>query len=141
MKTVSIRLTDKQHHYLAALSKDQNRSVEHLIWLALGKGIGYMFCETPYHVKKLHCDFSDVDRENMAKYPLYTPSAGSSYEDDKLFDEIGENVMADIERTLELLDAGFDLQAEINRTAEFHAKRKQDHEAKQAAKKEKEAAQ
>ena len=31
MKTVLFRLTDKQHHYLAAVAKDQRRSVEHLV--------------------------------------------------------------------------------------------------------------
>ena len=141
MKTISFRLTDKQHHYLAALSKNQKRSVEHLIWLALSEGIDYMFCETPYHVEKLRCDFSDKDRESMSKYPLHTPSAGYYNEECSLFSEISENVLADAERTFEQADAAFDLQAEIKGTAELHAQRKQDHEAKEAAKKEQEAAQ
>jgi len=141
MKTVSFRLTDKQYHYLAALSRDQMRSVEQLTWLALSQGIDYLLCETPYHVEKLQCDFSDKDRESMDKYPLHTPSAGGYCNDSRgLFDEIGENVLADIERTLESKDAAFDLQAEIERTAALHAQRKEDHDAKEAAQKEQEAA-
>ena len=137
MKTVSFRLTDKQYHYLAALSRDQMRSVEHLTWLALSQGIDYMFCETPYHVEKLQCDFSDKDRESMDKYPLLKPSAGGYCNDSRgLFDEIGKNVLADIERTLESEDAAFDLQLEIKRTAELHAQRKEDDDAKEAADKE-----
>ena len=141
MKTISFRLTDKQHHYLAALSKDQKRSIEHLVWLALSEGIDYMFCETPFHVEKLRCDFSDKDRERMSKYLLYTPSDGYDNEHRSLFSEISENVLADAERTFEQADAAFDLQAEIKGTAELHAQRKQDHESKEAAKKEQEAAQ
>ena len=130
MKTVSFRLTDKQHYYLAALSKDQMRSVEHLIWLSLSQGIDLLFCETPYHVEKLHCDFSDKDRESMERHLLHKPSAGYYNEARGLFSDISENVLADIERTFEQADSEFDLQAEINRTAELHAQRQQDHDAK-----------
>ena len=115
--------------------------MEHLIWLALSEGIDYMFCETPYHVEKLHCDFSEKDRESMSKYPLHTPSAGYYNEERSLFSEISENVLADADRTFEQADAAFDLQAEVKRTAELHAQRKEDHDAKEAAKKEQEAAQ
>jgi len=140
MKTVSIRLTDKQHHYLAAVAKDQMRSVEHLTWLALSQGISYMFCEDTYHVEKLQCDFSFKDGEDLAKYPLTKPSFGDSYYGNHEWaDEIRENVLADIEGTLVSADAAFDLQKEINCTAEFHHLREQDHEAKEAAKKEQEA--
>ena len=115
--------------------------MEHLIWLALSEGIDYLFCETPYHVEKLRCDFSDKDRESMDKYPLNKPSAGLDNEYHSLFSEISKNVFVDADRTFEQADAAFDLQAEIKDTAELHAKRKQDYEAKQAAKEEQEAAQ
>ena len=134
MKTVSFRLTDKQHHYLAALSKDQMRSVEQLTWMALSEGISYMFNEETYYVEKLQCDYTDEDRESMAKYPLATPCYGTNYYGDHPWAEsIKENVLADIERTFEQADSEFDLQAEINRTAELHAQRQQDHDAKKAA--------
>jgi hypothetical protein len=137
MKTVSIRLTDKQHHYLTAVAKNQIRSVEHLVWMALSEGVDYMFNEETYYVDKLQCDYTDKDRESMAKHPLATPCYGTDYYGDHPWAEsIKENVLADIENTLEQADAAFDLQAEIERTDELHAKRKQDHEAKQAADKE-----
>ena len=134
MKTVSIRLTDKQHHYLAAVAKDQHRSIEHLFWLALGQGIGYMFCEDSYYVEKLECDFTDEEVESMKKYPLQTPTYGTEYYGDHPWaDSIADNVLDDCERTFEEKDAAFDLKAEVERTAALHAKRKADHEAKEAA--------
>lgn len=136
MKTVSIRLTEKQHHYIAALSKDQMRSIEHLMWLSLSHGIDSLFSETPYHVEKLHCDFSEKDHESMDKHPLHTPSAGYYTERFSLFDEIADNVLADIDGTFESADEEFDLQLAISHTKALHAARKKDFEAKQAAKKE-----
>ena len=134
MKTVSFRLTDKQHHYLAAVAKDQRRSVEHLVWLALAQGIDYMFNEETYFVEKLQCDFSDDEVESMKKYPLQTPTYGTVYGEDHTWaDSIADNVLDDCERTFEEKDAAFDLKAEIERTAALHAKRKADHEAKEAA--------
>nr|WP_273421565.1 hypothetical protein [Halomonas sp.] len=134
MKTVSFRLTDKQHHYLAAMSKDQSRSVEHMIWLALASGIPYRVCEDTYHVEKLQCDFTDEEVESMKQYPLQTPTYGTEYYGDHPWAEsIGDNVLDDCERTFEEKDAAFDLKAEIERTAALHAKRKADHEAKEAA--------
>ncbi len=141
MKTISFRLTDKQHHYLAAVAKDQMRSVEQLIWMALSEGIPYMFSEETYCVDKLQCDYTDEDRESMAKYPLATPCYGTQYYGDHPWaEEIRGNVLADIEHELERADS-FDLQAEITRTNELHAKRQADHDFKEAAKKEQEAAQ
>ena len=141
MKTISFRLTDKQHHYLAAVAKDQMRSVEQLIWMALSEGIPYMFCEESYYVHKLQCDHTDEDRESMAKYPLSTPCFGTEYYGNHPWAvQIRENVLDDIEHTLESADASFDLQAEITRTDELHAQRRQDYEAKEAPKKEEEAA-
>jgi hypothetical protein len=134
MKTVSIRLTDKQHHYLAAVAKDQRRSVEHLVWLALAQGIDYMFNEETYYVEKLQCDFTDEEVESMKKYPLQTPTYGTEYYGDHAWAEsIADNVLDDCERTFEEKDAAFDLKAEVGRTAALHAKRKADHEAKEAA--------
>ena len=141
MKTISFRLTDKQHHYLAAVAKDQMRSVEQLLWMALSEGIPYMFTEETYCVDKLQCDYTDEDRESMSKYPLATPCYGTQYYGDHPWAEsIKENVLADVERSLEQADAAFDLQAEITRTDELHAQRQADHDAKEAAKKEQEAA-
>ena len=134
MKTVSFRLTDKQHHYLAAVAKDQRRSVEHLVWLALAQGIDYMFNEETYFVEKLQCDFTEDEVESMKKYPLQTPTYGTVYGEDHTWaDSIADNVLDDCERTFEEKDAAFDLKAEIERTAALHAKRKADHEAKEAA--------
>jgi len=135
MKTVSFRLTDKQHYYLTALAKCNQRSVEHLLWLAIPNGIDCHFSETAYYLKKLQCDFNDKDCESMANYPLAEPSFGSSYEDGNPTDEIEENVLADINRTFEAEDAAFDLDAELERTAALHAKRKADYESKKAAEK------
>lgn len=132
MKTVSFRLTDKQHHYLAAVAKDQRRSVEHLVWLALGQGISYMFNEESYYVEKLQCDFTDEEVESMKQYPLQTPSYGT-YGNHPWADSIADNVLDDCERTFEKKDAAFDLNAEVERTAALHAKRKADLEAKEAA--------
>tara|TARA_Y100000816_G_scaffold275371_1_gene243536 strand:- start:647 stop:1078 length:432 start_codon:yes stop_codon:yes gene_type:complete len=134
MKTVSFRLTDKQHHYLAAVAKDQRRSVEHLVWLALSQGIDYMFSEENYYVEKLQCDFTDGEVESMKKYPLQAPTYGSEYYGSHPWaDSIADNVLDDCERTFEEKDAAFDLKAEVERTAALHAKRKADHEAKEAA--------
>jgi len=141
MKTISFRLTDKQHHYLAAVAKDQMRSVEQLVWMALSEGIPYMFCEETYSVDKLQCDYTDEDRESMANYPLATPCYGTQYYGDHPWAvQIRENVLSDIEHELEQADAAFDLQAELARTAALHAQRQADHDAKEAAKKEQEAA-
>ena len=134
MKTVSIRLTDKQHYYLAAVAKDQRRSVEHLVWLALAQGIDYMFSEETYYVEKLQCDFTDEEVESMKQYPLQRPSYGTQYYDDHAWaDSIADNLLDDCERTFEEKDAAFDLKAEVERTAALHAKRKADHEASEAA--------
>ena len=134
MKTVSIRLTDKQHHYLAALARSESRSVEHMIWLGLASGIPYMFCEDTYFAEKLQCDFTEEEVEKMKQYPLMTPAYGTEYYDSHPWAEsIGENVLDDCDRTFEEKDAAFDLKAEVERTAALHAKRKADHEAKEAA--------
>lgn len=109
--------------------------------MALSEGIPYMFTEETYCVDKLQCDYTDEDRESMVKYPLATPCYGTQYYGDHPWAEsIKENVLADVEHTLESADAAFDLQAEITSTNELHAQRKQDYEAKEAAKKEEEAA-
>ena len=94
MKTVAFRLTDKQHHYLAAVAKDQRRSVEHLVWLALAQGIDYMFNEECYYVEKLQCDFTDGDVESMKHGTEY-------YGDHPWADSIADNVLDDCERTFE----------------------------------------
>ena len=142
MKTISFRLTDKQHHYLAAVAKNQMRSVEQLLWMALSEGIPYMFCEETYSVGKLQCDYTDEDRESMAKHPLATPCYGTEYYGDHPWAvQIRDNVLADVEHTFDQADAAFDLQAEITRTDELQARRKADYEAKESAKKEQEAAQ
>ena len=134
MKTVSFRLTDKQHHYLTAVAKDQRRSVEQFIWLALGQGISYMFTEESYYVETLQCDFTAEEVERMKQYPLQTPTYGTNYYADHPWaDSITDNVLDDCERTFEEKDAAFDLSAEVKRTAALHAKRKADHEAKEAA--------
>ncbi len=134
MKTISLRLTDKQHHYLSAVARNQMRSVEHLTWMALSEGISYMFNEESYYVEKLQCDFTDKDKESMANHPLAKPVYGTEYYGSHPWAEsIKENVLADIERTLEEADAAFDLQLEITRTNELHAKRQADHDAKEAA--------
>ena len=142
MKTISLRFTDKQHHYLAAVAKDQLRSVEQLLWMALSEGIPYMFSEDTYQVDKLACDFTDKDRESMANHPLARPNYGTKYYGDHPWaEQIRENVLADVENIFESADAAFDLQAEIKFTADFHTDRQRDYDAKEAAKKEQEVAQ
>ena len=139
MKTVSFRLTDKQHHYLAALARYEKRSIEHLLWMMIPKGVDFMFSENPYYLEKLQCDYTEEDKESMAKYPLTRPSWGNEYYGSHSWsDEIEENVLADIEGTFVSTDAGFDLQAEVGATTALHAKRKADHEAKEAAAKKQE---
>ena len=141
MKTISFRLTDKQHYYLAVVANNQMRSVEQLVWMALSEGIPYMFSEQTYYAPKLLCDYTDEDRESMDNFPLARPDYGTQYYGNHPWAEsIKENVLADVEHTLESADAAFDLQAEITRTDELHAQRKLDHDAKEAAKKEQEAA-
>ena len=134
MKTVSFRLTEKQYHYLLTLAKSEKRSIEHLLWMTIPKGIDYQFSEQCYYLEKLQCDFTKKDKAHMKEYPLNKPSWGNGYYGSHPWsDEIEENVLADIEGTLEAADAVFDLQAEIDATAAFHEQRKADHEAKQAA--------
>lgn len=136
MKNVSFRLTDKQHHYLLSLAKSEKRSIEHLLWMVIPKGIDYQFSEQSYYLEKLQCDFTDADKESIEKYPLTKPSWGNEYYGPHPWsDEIEENVLADIEGTLVAGDAVFDLQAEVDGTAALHAQRKSDHDAKEAAKK------
>tara|TARA_R100001509_G_C4686737_1_gene155424 strand:+ start:49 stop:480 length:432 start_codon:yes stop_codon:yes gene_type:complete len=134
MKTVSFRLTDKQHHYLAAVAKNQRRSLEHLVWLALAQGIDCMFNEETYYVEKLQCDFTDDEVEIIKQYPLQAPAYGTQYYGKHAWaDSIADNVLNDCERTFEEKDAAFDLNAEVERTAALYAKRKADFEAKKAA--------
>ena len=132
MKTISFRLTDKQHHYLLSLAKSENRSIEHLLWIIIPKGIDVEFSEQAYYLEKLQCDFTDADKESMEKYPLTRPSWGNECSN-PWADEIEENVLADIEGTFIATDAVFDLQAEIDTTKALHAQRKTDHEVKEAA--------
>ncbi|MEC8255198.1 MAG: hypothetical protein VX004_07000 [SAR324 cluster bacterium] len=134
MKTVSFRLTDKQHHYLTAVAKNQHRSVEHLIWLAIAQGIDFMFSEDTYYVEKLQCDFTDEEVESMKEHPLQKPNYGTEYYGNHAWAEsIADNVLDDCERTFEKKDAAFDLKAEVERTATLHAKRKAEHEARKVA--------
>ena len=132
MKTVSFRLTDKQHHYLLSLAKSEHRSIEHLLWMVIPKGIDYQFSEQSYRLEKLQCDFTEADKDSMEKYPLTKPSWGNEYYGRHPWsDEIEENVLADIQDTFAATDAAFDLQAEIDATAALHAQRKADHDAKE----------
>ncbi len=134
MKTVSFRLTDKQHHYLSSLAKSEYRSIEHLLWMVIPKGIDYQFSEQTYYLEKLQCDFTKEDKETMEKHPLNKPSWGNEYYGTHHWsDEIEENVLADIEGTFVAADAAFDLQAAIQTTAALHAQRAKDYEVKQAA--------
>ena len=135
MKTVQFRLTDKQHHYLTALARSEKRSVEHLLWMLIPKGIDFQFSEQCYFLEKLQCDFTEADKESMNKHCLHKPSWGNEYYGKHVWsDEIEDNVLADIEGTLEDADAAFDLKAEVDATSALHAKRKADDEAKEAAK-------
>ena len=134
MKTVSFRLTDKQHHYLLTLAKSEMRSIEHLLWMIIPGGIDCQFAEQTYYLEKLQCDFTKKDKAHMKEYPLNKPSWGNEYYDTHHWsDEIQENVLADIEGTFVAADAAFDLQAEIQATAALHAQRAKDHEVKEAA--------
>tara|TARA_Y100000004_G_C8690855_1_gene317370 strand:+ start:68 stop:496 length:429 start_codon:yes stop_codon:yes gene_type:complete len=132
MKTISFRLTDKQHHYLLSLAKSERRSIEHLLWIIIPKGIDVEFSEQAYYLEKLQCDFTEADKESLEKYPLTRPSWGNECFN-PWADEIEENVLDDIEGTFIATDAVFDLQAEIDTTKALHAQRKTDHEAKEAA--------
>ena len=132
MKTVSFRLTDKQHHYLLSLAKSEMRSIEHLLWMVIPKGIDYQFSDQSYYLEKLQCDFTEADKESMEKYPLTKPSWGNEYYGPHPWsDEISENVLADIDGSFAATDAVFDLQAEIEATAALHTQRKADHDAKE----------
>ena len=134
MKTVSFRLTDKQHHYLLTLAKSEMRSIEHLLWMIIPAGIDYQFSEQTYYLEKLQCDFTEKDKAHIKQYPLNKPSWGNEYYGTHHWsDEIQENVLADIEGTFVAADAAFDLQAEIQATAALHAQRAKDHEVKEAA--------
>ena len=135
MKTVSIRLTDKQHHYLSSLAKVEMRSIEHLLWMAIPTGIDYHFSERTYYLEKLQCDFTGKDKAHMKEYPLSKPSWGNEYYGSHSWsDEIEKNVLADIEGTFISADAAFDLQAEIQATADLHAQRKAEHDANESTK-------
>ena len=137
MKTVSFRLTDKQHYYLTKLAKKEKRSIEHLMWMLIPRGIDELFSEQTYYLEKLQCDFTEADQKTMKEFSLSTPSWGCEYYGPHPWAEaIQDNVLEDIEGTLKSTDEAFNLDVEIQRTTGLHAKRKQDHEAKQAAKKE-----
>tara|TARA_Y100000004_G_scaffold8273_1_gene9275 strand:- start:358 stop:789 length:432 start_codon:yes stop_codon:yes gene_type:complete len=134
MKTVSIRLTDKQHHYLSSLAKSERRSIEHLLWMFIPAGVDCQFAEQNYYLEKLQCDFTEEDKAHMKEFPLNKPSWGNEYYGTHHWsDEIQENVLADIEGTFVAADAAFDLQAAIQATAALHAQRAKDHQVKQAA--------
>ncbi len=137
MKTVSIRLTDKQHYYLAKVAKGEKRTVEHLLWMLIPTGVEFTFGEQTYNLEKLDCDLTDTDRSHLENYPLSSCSWGNDYYGNHSWaEEISENLIADVEGTLVSADAAFDLQAEIDQTNSHKAQRKRDHEAKQAADKE-----
>tara|TARA_Y100001937_G_scaffold4027_1_gene5300 strand:+ start:89 stop:517 length:429 start_codon:yes stop_codon:yes gene_type:complete len=128
MKNVTFRLTDKQHYYLTELAKQEKRSIEHLVWMLIPQGVRQTFDEQTYYLKKLQCDFNEED----AKHQYSTPSWGGEYYGSHDWaDEIGDNVLADIEGTLESSDASLDLTAEIERTAALCAERTAALKAKQ----------
>ena len=128
MNNVTFRLTDKQHFYLTELAKHEKRSIEHLVWMLIPQGVRQTFDEQTYYLKKLQCDFNEED----AKHQYSTPSWGGEYYGSHDWaDEIGDNILADIEGTLESLDASLDLTAEIERTAALWAERTAAIKAKQ----------
>ena len=137
MKTVSIRLTDKQHYYLSKVAKGEKRTIEHLLWMLIPAGVDFVFSEQVYNLEKLDCDLTESDRSHLENYPLSSCRWGSDYYGHHSWaEQISENLIADLEGTLVSDDAAFDLQAEIDQTNSHKAQRKQDHEAKQTAKKE-----
>ena len=134
MKNVTFRLTDKQHYYLTKLAKQEKRSIEHLMWMLIPSGINDLFAEQTYYLEKLQCDFTEEDEKSMKEFSRATPSWGSDYYGPHPWsDAIADNVLENIEGTLESTDEAFDLEAEIQRTTALHAKRRADAEAEEKA--------
>lgn len=134
MKNVTFRLTDKQHYYLTKLAKQEKRSIEHLMWMLIPSGIDEVFNEQTYYLEKLQCDFTEEDEKTMKEFSRSTPSWGSEYYGPHPWAAaIQDNVLEDIEGTLESTDEAFDLDSEVQRTTALHAKRRADADAQEKA--------
>ena len=67
MKTISISLEDKDYSLLSQIAKEDNRRLTDLIYLCLGRGLDFLFCETPISVKKEQDEYTEEEREQQAK--------------------------------------------------------------------------
>tara|TARA_R100000458_G_C8248427_1_gene225837 strand:+ start:305 stop:697 length:393 start_codon:yes stop_codon:yes gene_type:complete len=86
MKTISFSLNDKDYSLLSRIAKADHRRLKDLVYLSLGAGLDYVFCENHVVVEKKDDEYTQEEVEQRSKNEELAKSEGwnaLSYEEQK----------------------------------------------------------
>jgi len=66
MKTISIKVSDKQHSLLTRLAAAEKRRLSDFNYLIFGQGLDMFFCERSVHVKKEPDEYTKEEKKQQA---------------------------------------------------------------------------
>jgi len=76
MKTISFSLEDKDYSLLSRIAKSEDRRLKDLVYLCLGHGLDYFFCETHVVIRKQDDEYTQEEIEQLAKNKELEKSEG-----------------------------------------------------------------
>ena len=66
MKTITIKVSDKQHSLLTRIAASDHRRLSDLHYLIYGNGLDMFFCERSVHVKKEPDEYTKEEKKQQA---------------------------------------------------------------------------
>ena len=86
MKTISFSLNDKDYSLLSRIAQADQRRLKDLVYLSLGAGLDYLFCESHVAIKRHDDEYTQEEIEQQSKNKELAESEGwdaLSYEEQK----------------------------------------------------------
>ena len=86
MKTISFSLNDKDYSLLSRIAKADQRRLKDLVYLSLGAGLDFLFCETRVAIERQDDEYTQEEIEQKSKNEELEKSEGwddLSYEEQK----------------------------------------------------------
>ncbi len=66
MKTLSIRLKDKQYDLLSRIAKSERRKLPDLLYVLLGNGISVQYCDQGVCIPKEASEYTEEEKQTIA---------------------------------------------------------------------------
>ena len=76
MKTLSIQLKDKQYELLARTAKAERRMLLDFLYVLLGEGLSYQFCDHGVSIPKTDSEFTEEEKEAFANNKVLEKTEG-----------------------------------------------------------------